>query len=183
MKKKQVIKLNESKLRNMIRQIIRETIEPGSISSGTMRAEDLIPRFMSKLFKEKPELARSLWQKYPRLGEALCDKNAGIHSDWWESDEAQEILNNDIFDAMDNMSPEGHYFGSHPGDGSDYGYWPIEEGNNDEYIPDEDDLAYADEVDMNPDLMLGHLMKKHGMYESKLDGIIKESINKVLNKK
>ena len=32
-----------------------------------------------------------------------------------------------FFYKMDELSPEGHYFGSHPGDGSDFGYWEVDE--------------------------------------------------------
>lgn len=125
-KQKQTIRLNESQLRRIVSESVKRVLkesEPGTISRGTMRAEDLIPTFMSHLFKEDPQKARMIWKKYPNLLQALCDKQAGIESDWWESEEASNILNNDLFDEMQNYAPEGHYFGSHPGDGSDYGYW------------------------------------------------------------
>ena len=123
--------MNESRIRKAVntsvRKVLREVSEPGSISHGTMNPEDLIPRFMSHLFRQDPKRARQIWKTYPNLLQALCDKNAGIKTDWWQSEEASEILNNDLFDEMDLHSPEGHHFGSHPGDGADYGYWPNEE--------------------------------------------------------
>lgn len=125
-KQKQTIRLNESQLRRIVSESVKRVLnesEPGTVSRGTMRTEDLIPTFMSHLFKEDPKKARMIWKKYPNLLHALCDKQAGIESDWWESEEAYDILNNDLFDEMQNYAPEGHYFGSHPGDGSDYGYW------------------------------------------------------------
>jgi hypothetical protein len=36
--------------------------------------------------------------------------------------DAQEIIVS-LFDALDQLSPENQYFGSHPGDGADFGYW------------------------------------------------------------
>jgi len=47
---------------------------------------------------------------------------------WWDSEEAAYFLNEELFDALDSISPEGHHFGSHPGDGSDFGWWPEELG-------------------------------------------------------
>lgn len=129
--KKNVVKINENALRNIVaesvKKVLKEISEPGSISHGTMRAEDLIPKFMSHLFKENPAKAREIWKRYPNLLQALCDKEAGVPTDWWESEEASEILNNDIFDEMDALSPEGHHFGPHMGDGSDFGYWENDE--------------------------------------------------------
>ena len=45
-------------------------------------------------------------------------------------------------------------------------------------VDDEDLLAHAEEVDGNPDLMMGRL---YGLSENKLVGLIKESIKEVLN--
>lgn len=120
---KKQIRLKESDLSKVIMEAVQEVMQPGSISHGTMNPKDLIPKFMSELFRSNPGKAREIWQQYPNLLQALCDEQAGVPTDWFESEEASEILNNDIFNAMDAESPEGHYFGSHPGDGSDYGYW------------------------------------------------------------
>ena len=36
-------------------------------------------------------------------------------------------LNEILFDMIDTVSPNGFYFGSHPGDGSDFGFWELED--------------------------------------------------------
>ena len=43
-------------------------------------------------------------------------------TDYFDGDDASEDLQ-ELFDALHCYSPEGFYFGSHPGDGADYGWW------------------------------------------------------------
>lgn len=70
-----------------------------TISHGTMRPEDLIPKFLEVLEELNPEAGQ----------------------------EAQSQFLSELFDLLDQEAPEGFYFGSHPGDGSDYGFWQMEE--------------------------------------------------------
>lgn len=40
-----------------------------------------------------------------------------------DDDEFMSELVYEFFEALDRFSPPGAYFGAHPGDGADYGYW------------------------------------------------------------
>jgi hypothetical protein len=79
----------------------------GSISCGTMLPEDLIPAFEYEL-----NLCNT---DHPLLKE--IDKLED-----YKSEEADEILQ-ELFDALNEYAPAYGYFGSHPGDGADYGFW------------------------------------------------------------
>lgn len=96
----------------------------GSISHGTMRAEDIIPEFASVLKELDTE------GKY----DDLISEAQNIED--YNSDEADYILE-DLSNALDYYAPEGHYFGAHIGDGSDYGFWEddITEGEYSDYFP------------------------------------------------
>ena len=107
----------------------RKTATPGSVIHATMRPEDLIPAFMAVLTVCNPDKAFDLKERNPNLKNALHNAGAGLPDPWWESEEASFLLNEDLFDAMQDIAPEGHTFSSHPGDGSDYGFWPYEEDN------------------------------------------------------
>jgi hypothetical protein len=87
-------------------------ISEGTISHGTLRTEDLLARFAD-------EYERVL----PFSGFSLAYDARNITSD----EEASEVLT-ELFDALDAIaSREGMYFGAHPGDGSDFGYWRTED--------------------------------------------------------
>jgi hypothetical protein len=47
--------------------------------------------------------------------------------------ERSEFLNETLWNYMDEIAPEGSSFVSHPGDGSDYGFWEYDEEDDDEY--------------------------------------------------
>lgn len=77
-----------------------------SLSHGTMIVEDVFDRIISLL----PRSIRAEFNQ-SRKG----------------STERSFILWEDAFDYLDSIAPRGYYFGSHPGDGSNYGFWKIEE--------------------------------------------------------
>lgn len=91
---------------------------PGeSISHGTMRTQDLIPAFID-VIRDTPEYLQIMNAVPVHVME---DEKA----EWWNSNEAVMLLES-LFDTLDAYSPEGYSFNSHPGDGSDYGYWKTE---------------------------------------------------------
>lgn len=88
--------------------------ELGSVSSGTMRNEDLIPAFYDAL----RELGGKCGTKYQKL---LNLKN-GVPRSYWASDDADYDLEA-LFEALDEHAAPYCRFGAHDGDGADYGFW------------------------------------------------------------
>lgn len=89
----------------------------GSISSGTMRAEDLIPEFAWNLdyyLKRQP-------RSFPRKEHRALIREANKITDF-DSEESGYVLE-ELFDALNEYAPPYFYFGAHEGDGSDYGFW------------------------------------------------------------
>lgn len=114
--------------------------EPGfSVSHGTLRWEDLFPSFLDALQELKCQN-----EDYLRRTHSLLDSSSSLdlvneaikglegiiqkHKDDFSDAEIEELI--EVFDcaweALDLFAPEGYSFGVHPGDGSDYGFWPIE---------------------------------------------------------
>ena len=97
----------------------------GSISTGTLRPCDLIPTFLDALSETNVLAYSQFYQASMRdLGENPYDINS--EHPWWDSDEAGYLLG-ELFEALDAVAPDGHYFGSHIGDGADFGFWPHED--------------------------------------------------------
>lgn len=89
-----------------------------TVSHGTLREADLIPAF--------EELLESAGVAYDRP--ACVDRLLnGDHLSTSEWEEASYYLNEGLFDLLNEIAPEGTYFGAHPGDGSDFGFWQCEE--------------------------------------------------------
>jgi len=112
----------------------------GSISHATMRTEDLIPIFTNTLEQLDTD------KTYTDLindARAITDFNG---------EDAYYILNERLFNALNTFSPPYCYFGGHPGDGSDYGFW-IDEYVNEVY----EGLKVSDLCEV-PDNYTGELM-------------------------
>jgi hypothetical protein len=97
----------------------------GTVSHGTMRSQDLIPAFLDALAEVDPNgYAQMMSAAFGPVPAHVWDE--GDSSDWWDSEDAHYLLES-LFDALDGAAPEGHYFGAHPGDGSDFGFWQCDD--------------------------------------------------------
>jgi len=98
-----------------------------SVSHATMRPQDLIPAFLDVV----RDIAPAHYEQVLLLPFGFVPSYAreDEDSEWWESDECGHRLE-ELFDLLNDHAPEGFYFGSHPGDGSDYGFWGIEGGDD-----------------------------------------------------
>jgi hypothetical protein len=88
----------------------------GSISSGTLRTEDLLSAFADELEYQIKRQPRSYHHKDARklINEARRTKP--------DSDIASDVVA-ELEDALEEFAPPYCYFGSHVGDGADFGYW------------------------------------------------------------
>ena len=113
----------------------------GSISSGTMRPEDLIPTFCAELesLAKRPGIVsakgRKVHLKLVREIKTRIEQSDVLHTNpegfdgplseedtYYESDDCHYDLES-LFDALGEYSGPYFYFGAHPGDGADYGFW------------------------------------------------------------
>lgn len=91
---------------------------------GTMRNCDLVPVFLRAL-RDTAEYAQIMLNNNGANWNlcVITDVSASDNDERWSSEDMTFFLE-ELFDMLDAYSPEGYYFGAHPGDGSDYGYWP-----------------------------------------------------------
>ena len=100
----------------------------GSISHGTLRAENLLPAFLFACEDFNPNAAARFNSELIGwgFGHSMCGVwNRDEWPEGFDEDTAWEILD-DMISALNDICPEGVYFGAHYGDGSDFGFWEIE---------------------------------------------------------
>lgn len=111
----------------------RRPFQLGTVSSGTMRLEDLIPALASECLRLDVEWPPGIecgtyieYSNYPANDLVVCAED----DPYWQSEEALWDMDA-LFDALNSACPPFVYFGSHPGDGADYGFWPDMESLDD----------------------------------------------------
>jgi hypothetical protein len=100
----------------------------GSISTGTLRTEDLLPVFTYTM-GELTHDPISNTSRYPT--EAMANLwDEAIHligtDQWWTidpDDSGVDSLLEDLTDALQELCPPFVYFGTLEGDGADFGFW------------------------------------------------------------
>ena len=101
----------------------------GSISTGTLRTEDLLKAFTITLHSMESD---AHYKKYdtqtlvPFRWSALLEDATNMVDEKTEWDDymLDELLPN----ALQEYCPPFVYFGTHPGDGADFGFWPDIDG-------------------------------------------------------
>lgn len=97
---------------------MKKRIELGTLSHGTMRGEDLIPCFIDEIRRYADYFTKEEMEELQKI-----EMKTEAEDFDWGSEEAGFILNEDLFEMLDSIAPPYCYFGSHEGDGSDYGFW------------------------------------------------------------
>jgi hypothetical protein len=123
----------------------------GSVSSGTLRSEDLLPAFA--------DLLEMICDENPRPADAQPDViYMGCDSDAHRNliDEARavdtdndSVIVGDLLDALTEFAPDYFYFGAHPSDGADFGFWLHEDWQQmmeDDCVVIVADLSHAPET-------------------------------------
>jgi len=96
----------------------------GTVSEGTLRIQDLIPKFIETLREVNP-VGYAQCVVNNALIPAYVEEN-GDDCEWWASDNASWMLIW-LTEALEEEAEEGYYFGAHHGDGACIGYWEIME--------------------------------------------------------
>jgi len=99
--------------------------EIGTISHGTLRPEDLIPAFLGTLRDCSPAHAARIVHDHGEDFIESCVTGLGPQNP--SEFASQSYLLDDLFDALSDIAPEGAYFGTIEGDGSDFGFWQNDE--------------------------------------------------------
>ena len=97
-----------------------------SISHATLREEDIADNIKRWLIDNSFEIDRGVFVKLEDLCKQIIDL-VKIAGDTKSVSNASILLNEDVFDLMNEIAPEGSYFSAHEGDGSDFGFWEVVE--------------------------------------------------------
>jgi len=126
--------------------LLDEVDSLGACSTATLRSVDLLPRFANYLsialdtvevrFENSGEALQPFQEKYVSDCRHFIADAVEFHETHGDDygteypmefqEEAQSIIQ-DLIDGLTHIAPENHYFGSHPGDGADFGFWECED--------------------------------------------------------
>lgn len=94
----------------------------GTISHGTLRVQDLLRAFADELDRLEVmsgDIAKA--REYARMLD--MHHNDVAPQVYLDADDCLQTLSS----KLEELAPEDCYFGTHPGDGSDFGFWPVED--------------------------------------------------------
>lgn len=123
---KKTIRLTDSELKRIIKESV-EDLSGYSVSHATLHPQHIANALCSFLKERFPKAYDEFAKTHSEMISAFENEN----DKYWKSEDSSYDLNDDLFNTMNGVAPEGHYFGSHPGDGSDFGFWKDEDEDGD----------------------------------------------------
>ena len=100
--------------------------EVGSISTGTLRAEDLLPAFVDSLPEDS--VVRDRFDGLCKIESLAMDHGFDEEASFEEwMDNVRCTLVQEAEEELNENAPPGFYFGAHPGNGADFGFWLMDE--------------------------------------------------------
>lgn len=108
---------------------------PGAVSHGTLLNRDLMESLSSELERYcGAELTPAcLDQRAFDAWHSVNDARAMLENEAFDCEtEAGSEMVNELIDRLNSYAPDGFYFGTHEGDGSDFGFWQ----SSDDEFPD-----------------------------------------------
>lgn len=96
----------------------------GTVSTGTQRTRDLLPVLCAEYMVYSDSTPPVLVE-----AEAWLQGESTYYAQYNLADFelcGAELVG-EMIEALDALAPEGTYFGAHPGDPSDFGWWPSDE--------------------------------------------------------
>jgi hypothetical protein len=106
----------------------------GTVSHATLRNEDLLEAFAGELESCLERVGKN------EAHSKLVEEASSVDPD----DEGACDVVQDLMDALEEYAPPFCYFGAHPGDGSDFGWWvsmeAVEAARRDGELPSGDEL-------------------------------------------
>jgi hypothetical protein len=102
-------------------------IEEGTVVEGTMRTEDLIRAFGHTLRECDYSGYQQVKSYYAPVLAYMRDHAGELYGAPASLLDSAEHMREELYDRLDEVAPEGMYFGAHPGDGADFGFWTIDE--------------------------------------------------------
>jgi len=103
------------------------------LSTATMRSEDLIPSFMGflKNVAEECEIQEESSRLKAEVEKLEFEDHPGYGTYYKDKEQASWILNEDIWNLLNDIAPDYTYFGANEGDGACYGFWTVDEALSD----------------------------------------------------
>ena len=93
----------------------------GTVISGTLRPQDLIPAFTDELMVRDPHLETLAGSDWTIPTGVLGNDD----HEWWASDDCMALIER-LHISLNEVAPQGTVFGAHDGDGADFGFWPVD---------------------------------------------------------